>query len=243
MNIADLPNLGAKSQAMLAQAGIHNIEQLRELGSVRAYIKVKRFGANASLNLLWAMEGALSNRHWQEVAKHDRLRLLLKLEDAEKNSKIGDRQHGDAFPGSATAQPFESAAVAQTFASYPPNMRSKLLALRELIFQTAASTEGIGKLEETLKWGEPAYVTSQSKSGSTIRIDWKKSSPSQYAIYFHCQTNLVETFRTLFATEFKFEGNRAIVFNEFDAVPTDSLAFCIAAALTYHRSKTISRSR
>ena len=136
-------------------------------------------------------------------------------------------------------KPFESAAVAQAFEAYPVNFRRQLLALRELIFQTAASTEGVGMIEETLKWGEPAYVTSQSKSGSTVRIGWKKSNPSQYAMYFHCQTNLVDTFRALFPTEFKFEGNRAIVFNEHDAVPTDSLTFCIAAALTYHRSKAV----
>ncbi|HLY96975.1 MAG TPA: TfoX/Sxy family DNA transformation protein, partial [Sideroxyarcus sp.] len=55
-----------------------------ELGAVRAYAQVKRSGACSSLNLLWAMEGALSGRHWQEVAKHDRLRLLLELEDIEK---------------------------------------------------------------------------------------------------------------------------------------------------------------
>lgn len=82
--IADLPNFGPKSQQMLAQAGIHTIEQLRELGAVRAYVQVKRSGACSSLNLLWAMEGALSGQHWQVVAKQERLRLLLELEDAEK---------------------------------------------------------------------------------------------------------------------------------------------------------------
>ncbi len=87
MNIADLPNLGPKSQQMLAQAGIHTIEQLRELGAVRAYVQVKRVWNGASLNLLWAMEGALSGRHWQDVAKHDRLRLLLELEDVENGDK------------------------------------------------------------------------------------------------------------------------------------------------------------
>lgn len=116
-------------------------------------------------------------------------------------------------------------------------MRRKLLALRKLIFETAAATEGVGKLDETLKWGEPAYVTAESKSGSTIRIDWKKAQPSRYAMYFHCQTNLIETFRTLFPTEFEFEGNRAIVFDESGNVPIDALSFCIAAALTYHRNK------
>ena len=84
MNLADLPNFGPKSRQMLAQAGIRTVEQLRELGAVRAYLQVKRAWDGASLNLLWAMEGALSRRHWQDVAKHDRLRLLLELEDVER---------------------------------------------------------------------------------------------------------------------------------------------------------------
>jgi hypothetical protein len=134
-------------------------------------------------------------------------------------------------------KPFESSTVAQAFEAYPPAMRQRLLALRQLIFETAAATEGVGPLDETLKWGEPAYVTSQSKSGSTIRIDWTKKAPSQYAMYFNCQTNLIETFRTLFPRDFRFEGNRAIVFEASDDVPQDALAFCIAAALTYHRDK------
>ena len=84
--ISDLPNLGPKSQQILAQSGIHTIEQLRALGAVRAYVQVKRSG-NASLNLLWAMEGALTGQHWQDVAKHDRLSLLMQLEDLEKSSR------------------------------------------------------------------------------------------------------------------------------------------------------------
>ncbi len=87
MNIADLPNLGPKSQQMLMQAGILTVEQLRELGAVRAYVQVKRAGTNASLNLLWAMEGAFTGQHWQEVVKHERLRLLLELEDVEREHK------------------------------------------------------------------------------------------------------------------------------------------------------------
>ena len=114
-------------------------------------------------------------------------------------------------------------------------MRRKLLALRKLIFRTAASTEGVGEVEETLKWGEPAYVTSQTRSGSTIRIGWKNTSPNRYAMYFNCQTTLIETFRTLFPSDFTFEGNRAIIFAESDVIPTGALVFCIAAALTYHR--------
>jgi DNA transformation protein and related proteins len=79
-SVAELPNLGPKSQAMLARAGIESIEQLKSLGSVRAYAKVKATGANASLNLLWALEGALTGLPWQVVAKEHRLSLLLALE-------------------------------------------------------------------------------------------------------------------------------------------------------------------
>jgi len=133
--------------------------------------------------------------------------------------------------------PFANAEVAKVFEAYPADVRRKLLALRELIFRTASSTEGVGELEETLKWGEPAYLTSKSKSGSTIRIDWKKARPNEYAMYFNCQTTLIETFKALFPKEFRFEGSRAIVFKVSEAVPSDSLAFCVAAALTYHRSR------
>ena len=135
------------------------------------------------------------------------------------------------------ARPFESEVVAETFNAYPLRIRKRLMALRSLIFETADKTKGVGALEETLKWGEPAYLTSKGKSGSTVRIGWKKSIPSQYAMYFHCQTDLVETFRTLFPSDFRFEGNRAIVFEEGDAVPFDSLAICVSYALTYHRIK------
>lgn len=95
-------------------------------------------------------------------------------------------------------KPFENKDVSQVFASCPPKIRKKLLALRERIFSTAADMDGVGKIEETLKWGEPAYLTTESKSGSTIRIGWKKSAPSHYAMYFNCQTSLIETFRSAF---------------------------------------------
>lgn len=132
-------------------------------------------------------------------------------------------------------KPFQSPTVTQAFDAYPPVIRRKLLELRELIFHTAASTPGVGELEETLRWGEPAYLTTQSKSGSTVRIGWKEARPAEYAMYFNCQTNLVDTFKSLFPNDFQFEGNRAIVFQASQTVDTDALAFCVAAALTYHR--------
>lgn len=137
----------------------------------------------------------------------------------------------------STVTPIKNPEVAEAFESYPPKFRRKLLALRELIFETAASTRGVGAIEETLKWGEPAYLTSESKSGSTIRVGWKESAPREYSIYFNCQTTLVEDFREQFAHELEFDGNRRIVLGENDRVPKRPLSKCIAAALTYHRDK------
>ena len=133
--------------------------------------------------------------------------------------------------------PFTNHAVAQAFEAYPEDVRLKLLGLRELIFRTAAATHGVGAIEETLKWGEPAYLTSQSKSGSTVRLGWKRSAPQQVAMYFNCQTTLVETFRTMFPRDFKFEGNRALVWTTAEVVGTEALGFCIAMALTYHHRR------
>jgi Domain of unknown function (DU1801) len=132
---------------------------------------------------------------------------------------------------------FQNPAVKEVFESYPAPMRAKLLVLRELIFETAASTPGVVDLNETLKWGEPTYATTQSKSGSPVRIAYKVSRPTQYAMYFICHTNLVETFKTMFPNDFKFEGNRAIAFEASDRVPTPELTWCIKAALIYHANK------
>ncbi len=132
----------------------------------------------------------------------------------------------------AATTSFTNSAVQAVFDSYPPALRKKLLALRQLVLDTAASTEGVGAIDETLRWGEPAYVT-QNKKGSTVRIDRKKGLDS-YAIYFNCNTTLVDTFRSMFPHSFHFEGNRALVFDAKDALPKEELAFCIGMALTYH---------
>lgn len=53
----------------------------------------------------------------------------------------------------------ENSDVSAVFNRYPERMREKLMFLRQLIIETAATTEGVGELEETLKWGEPSYLT------------------------------------------------------------------------------------
>jgi Domain of unknown function (DU1801) len=127
--------------------------------------------------------------------------------------------------------------VAEIFAAYPAAIRTKIKAVRQLIFDVAKTTAGVGPLQETLKWGEPAYLPVATKTGSTIRLGWKRSAPEHCAVYFHCQTTLIGTFRTLFADEFAFEGNRALLLKLSDPLPQQPLAACVAMALTYHRDQ------
>lgn len=124
--------------------------------------------------------------------------------------------------------------VKSVFNQYPDSVKTQLLNLRELVLNTATNIDGLEKLEETLKWGEPSYLT---KHGSTVRMDWKKKNPEQFAIYFKCTSRLVETFKTLYKDKFEFEGKRAIVFQLHETIPKTELKHCISLALTYHKIK------
>ena len=124
--------------------------------------------------------------------------------------------------------------VKKVFDRYPDSVRNKMFALRDLVFESAREVDGISSIEETLKWGEPSYLT---KNGSTIRMDWKAKTPHQYAMYFKCTSRLVEVFKLKFDDRFEYEGNRAIVFKLDEKIPLEELKDCIKAALTYHKVK------
>ena len=124
--------------------------------------------------------------------------------------------------------------VADVFSKYPESIREKLFQLRQLLLDTALEIDGVKEVEETLKWGEPSYLV---KGGSTIRMAWKESKPNEYALYFNCKTKLVDTFREIYRDKLNFEGNRAVLFNEGDEIPTKEIKHCILLALTYHGVK------
>ncbi len=124
--------------------------------------------------------------------------------------------------------------VAEKFASYPEHVRVKMNYLRELLLSVASEVEGISKLEESLKWREPSYKV---KQGSPIRMDWKAKAPDQYALYFNCNTSLVETFRIVYGDLFRYEKNRAIVFSLEETLPEKELKECIRIGLTYQLLK------
>ena len=126
--------------------------------------------------------------------------------------------------------------VELVFNNYPGSVRKKIVNLRRLIIDAASEIEEITNIEETLKWGEPSYLT---RTGSTIRIDWKEKSPDQYAMYFQCTSRLVPTFKIVFGKTFQYEGTRAIIFNLKERLPEAELKQCIKAGLLYHKVKQL----
>ena len=79
---AKLRNIGPKSAAWLRQVGLHSREDLEDAGPVGAYLKVHRAGFKPSLNLLYSLEGALRDCHWQDVTQARRGELVAAAEDA-----------------------------------------------------------------------------------------------------------------------------------------------------------------
>ena len=128
--------------------------------------------------------------------------------------------------------------VGKVFHLYPNQVQKKMFRLRKIIFEVAEKSKAIEQIEETLKWGEPSYITN---IGSTVRIDWKEKQPNQYGIYFKCTSKLVPTFREIYGKQFNFEKNRAIIFDLKDKIPVKELKECILMALTYHKVKHLPR--
>ncbi|MGF1841632.1 DUF1801 domain-containing protein [Vibrio clamense] len=123
--------------------------------------------------------------------------------------------------------------VKERFDEYPENVRIRLEELRNLMFQIVSELE-LGEVEESLKWGEPSYAV---KTGSPIRIDWKLKSPSNYYIFFNCQTKLIDTSRELHDGTLEFQGNRAIVLTLSNPLPEAEVKHCLELALTYQQRK------
>ena len=79
--LRDLKGLGPKSEKMLIEVGINTEEELREIGAIRAFIRLKKeCSIKPSLNFLYAMVGALEGEHWLKVVKHEKGKLLMELE-------------------------------------------------------------------------------------------------------------------------------------------------------------------
>ncbi len=134
-------------------------------------------------------------------------------------------------------RPIDEPAVAEVFQRFPAGLREQLLQLRDLIYEVAETIESVGRLEETLKWRQPSYLTPETKSGSTLRLGVTKDG--QHAgLFFQCQTDIISSFQDRFPDDFRYEGRRAILFEEGEDLQVEKLKICIRHGLTYHARKS-----
>ncbi len=133
------------------------------------------------------------------------------------------------------SDPSADPAVKAAFDAAPLPARATMLRLRRLVLDTAAATQGVGPLSESLKWGEPSYAPVKPRVGSPVRI--APRGADAVAVLFICHTGMVDCFRQIYPHAFGFEGNRALVVAAGLRLPEDELRHCLALALTWHRWK------
>lgn len=121
--------------------------------------------------------------------------------------------------------------VRAAFDAAPPDAQRGMLCLRDLIYTVAADLPEIGNLTETLRWGQPAYVTSK-RAGASLRLGIPKSGG--FALYTHCQTSLIADFTTAFPNMDKVEGTRAIHFTDATQIDPSRHGMLVNSILTYH---------
>jgi len=122
-------------------------------------------------------------------------------------------------------------AVADAFACFPEAARARLLEARRQVFAAAGDDPRVGELTETLKWGEPAYLTETTRSGSTLRLGLA-GKPAEAALLLNCRTGLVEEIRARYGDLFRYAGTRGVLLS--DATPPEAVRHCAALALTWH---------
>ena len=110
----------------------------------------------------------------------------------------------------AVTQPLPSVDIQAAFEVPDPVARQGLLTLRRLVFETAADLPQVGVITETLRWGQPSYITEQTKSGTPIRLGVPKAGG--FALYVHCQSRVIPEFLEKYPAWDRVDGTRAVLF-------------------------------
>ena len=126
--------------------------------------------------------------------------------------------------------------VAKAFDAMPSDIADVLCEARLAILHTAKMTAGVGQLTETLKWGEPAYLTEAPKTGTTLRLG---QIGGRAAVMVPCSTTIIEDARTVFGDLPELSGKRGLILGGDAQV----FGYIVSAALTYHMRKHRSKGK
>lgn len=144
--------------------------------------------------------------------------------------------------GSSAGIPEPVADVGEYLSARSAPVRESLLELRTLVYQVAAEDPRIGPLTETLKWGEPAYLTAKTRAGTTLRLAVKKGDAERTGMFFHCQTRVADRIKELYPETFEFDGTRGLLFAPGVGLPVEAVKGCMVLVLTYHLNPLLERA-
>ncbi|GHA59542.1 hypothetical protein GCM10008927_26370 [Amylibacter ulvae] len=124
--------------------------------------------------------------------------------------------------------PISNPQIEQAYASFPENVHEGANRLRDLILTTGAQLADVDNITECLRWGQPSYI---SPIGTALRIGVPKSGG--FGLFTHCQSNVISNFTQTFGPDFRFDGNRGVLFETENDIQPDKLRLMIEHALTY----------
>ncbi|WP_298257228.1 DUF1801 domain-containing protein [uncultured Litoreibacter sp.] len=125
-----------------------------------------------------------------------------------------------------------SAQICAALTALPDDVAAALREARRAILRIALQTDGVGPLTETLKWGEPAFLTETPKTGTTLRLG---RINGRAAVMVPCSTTIIEDARQRFGDVPHLSGKRGVILGEDEEL----VEYVIASALTYHIRKRI----
>jgi hypothetical protein len=125
-------------------------------------------------------------------------------------------------------RPFACDRVADAFDLADDQARVGLLALRDLILETAESLPDIGPVEEALRWGQPSYI---SRKGTPLRLGVPKSA--RCGLFVHCQSRVIPNYLERYPAWDRIDGTRAVLFDRPDQIEPLRHSWLIRHALTY----------
>lgn len=121
--------------------------------------------------------------------------------------------------------------IEQKLSGYSPELRARLQAVHDLIMDVAHTTDGVGNIAVSLKWGQLSFATVRPKSGTPLRIDGRDGA---YSLYVPCSTDLIARFQAVQPHLFEYHGKREIRLSLDAPLPEPTLRAFIEAALTYY---------
>ncbi len=81
--LTDLRNIGSKIAGRLNEAGIFSEDELRFFGPVKAHRMIKEKHPNEALPVcyyLYSFEGALYDKHWDEIGEKRKQELRFEID-------------------------------------------------------------------------------------------------------------------------------------------------------------------